>query len=77
MMSVIRMTPPNDYVRKLMPRTFGNLIKAGYFPEDRWLKPYGDGDFITNLTIEEHNRFCKMVGTQSVWSVSRTAEGDE
>lgn len=76
-MQVIRMTPPDDRVRKLMPRTFENLIKAGYFPSDRWLKPYGNGDFITNLTIEELNRFCKMVGTQSVWIRDRTAEGDE
>lgn len=76
-MLVIRMTPPDDRVRKLMPRTFANLIKAGYFPSDRWLKPYENGDFITNLTTEEHKKFCAMVGTQSVWIRSRTAEGDE
>ena len=59
---VIQFTPPNEAVRKLVPRTFANLQKSGYFPAERYLEALSNGDYETDLTPQEYAKFAAMVG---------------
>jgi hypothetical protein len=63
---VIQFTPPNEALRKLIPRTFTNLQKAGYFPPERRLATMANGDFVTDLTSDEFAQFAAMVGARRV-----------
>jgi hypothetical protein len=63
---VIQFTPPNEALRKLIPRTFTNLQKAGYFPAERRLATMSNGDFVTDLTSDEFAQFAAMVGARRV-----------
>jgi hypothetical protein len=63
---VIQFTPPNEALRKLIPRTFTNLQKSGYLPTERRLATMANGDYVTDLTDAEFTAFAAMVGARRV-----------
>lgn len=63
---IVFSVPDKEGLRERTPRTFTNLVKAGYFPAERTLIALGDGRFSTTLTTPEFYEFARMLGVRSV-----------